>query len=64
MDRLRLFENFIAFADAGSMSKAVRLGGGSAAASSRQLEALVVPQRNPDNSPAESSDTLPGGHAA
>jgi DNA-binding transcriptional LysR family regulator len=40
MDRLRLFENFIAIADAGSMSKAVRLGGGSVAASSRQLEAL------------------------
>jgi DNA-binding transcriptional LysR family regulator len=40
MDRLRLFENFIAIADAGSMSKAARLCGGSVAASSRQLEAL------------------------
>jgi len=40
MDRLRLFENFIAIAEAGSMSKAARLFGGSVAASSRQLEAL------------------------
>jgi DNA-binding transcriptional LysR family regulator len=40
MDRLRLFENFIAIADAGSMSKAARQCGGSVATSSRQLEAL------------------------
>lgn len=40
MDRLRLFENFIAIADSGSMSKAARLCSGSVATSSRQLEAL------------------------
>jgi DNA-binding transcriptional LysR family regulator len=40
MDRLRLLENFLAIADAGSMSKAARLCGGSVATSSRQLEAL------------------------
>jgi DNA-binding transcriptional LysR family regulator len=39
-DRLRLFENFIAIADAGSMSKAARLCGGSVASCSRQLDAL------------------------
>ena len=40
MDHLRLFENFIAIADAGSMTQAARLRGGSVAASSRQLDAL------------------------
>jgi DNA-binding transcriptional LysR family regulator len=40
VDRLRLFENFVAITDAGSMSKAARLFGGSVASCSRQLDAL------------------------